>query len=97
MTAELIPFRRVRPRYSAAIAAEGWMEIKAQVETLRSFIDEELRDSWQSGRDVRRMRELQRVVAATQVIETVGLKHAGWAEGIECADGVAEPGHGRAA
>lgn len=84
------------PRYTAGIAAEAFMEVTAHIRPVRSFIEDELRRSWQAGLVDSRMRELQSVMASVGTIETLGLQHAGWADAA-CADGKATPGHGEAA
>ena len=87
----------LRPRYSPAIAAEGWMEIQAQLLTVREFVAGELRRSWERGHDKTRMAELQRADAAIRALDAEAKRLAGWADDTACADGLVTPGHGKAA
>jgi hypothetical protein len=92
----VIPLRPRTPRYSAAIAAESFMEVQAQLHEVRDFVDAELRTSWQRGHDTERMRHLQRADAAIRAIDAEAKRAAAWADAA-CADGLARPGHGAAA
>jgi hypothetical protein len=94
MHATVIPLRPKPARYSAAIAAEGWMEVAEAARRLMAFAEAELAESWAKG-DVTRLRRLQVNHRDALTILAQGRKHAGWADG--CADGIAEPGHGVAA
>lgn len=92
----VVAFRtKAPPRYSAGIAAEGWMEIAEAARRLLAFAEGELASSWQSG-DIRRLRRLQVVHADATAVLAQGRKHAGWAD-MACADGMATAGHGEAA
>lgn len=93
-TSKVIPLRPKPPRYSPAIAAEGWMEVAEAARRMLEFAEGELTSSWAAG-DVRRLRRLQRFHNDAMSVLAQGRKHAGWADG--CADGIAEPGHGAAA
>lgn len=95
MTATITLIRPKAPRYTSGIAAEGWMEIAEAARRLVTFAEAELATSWAAG-DLRRLRDLQRVHADAESVMAQGRKHAGWADKA-CADGLAEPGHGRAA
>ena len=90
----VVPLRAKPARYSAAIAAEGWMEVAESARRMLAFAESELAGSWASG-DLGRLRRLQSFHADATKVLAQGRKHAGWADG--CADGIEEPGHGVAA
>jgi hypothetical protein len=83
------------PRYSAALAAEAWMEIAENARRLVTFAEDELRLSFRAG-DVRRLRTLQGVHRDATRVMAEGRRLSAWADAA-CADGVARPGHGAAA
>jgi len=97
MAATVIPLRPRTPRFTPAIAAESFVEVQAQLGTIRAFVAAELRRSWVRGHDVARMRELQRADAAIRAIDSEAKRAAAWADATACADHVAAPGHGTAA
>ncbi len=82
-------------RFTASNACEAFMEVQAQLLTVREFVDREILISWQRGHDTTRMRSLQKADAAIRVIDAQAKMAAGWAS--ECADGIDAPAHGRAA
>lgn len=91
----VVPIRTPRPpRYSAAIAAEGWMEVAEAARRMLAFAESELATSWAAG-DLRRLRRPQAFHADATKVLAQGRKHAGWADG--CADHINAPGHGAAA
>lgn len=95
MTRRVVPLNPRRSGYSPAVAAEAWMEVQAQLHTVRTFVGDEMRVSWERGHDVHRMRSLQKADAAIRVIDAQAKRFARWAS--ECADGIEQPGHGAAA
>lgn len=95
--ATIVPLRPRAPRFTPAIAAESFVEVQAQLHTVREFVAHELRASWQRGHDTRRMRDLQRVDEAVRAIDAEAKRAAHWADAAACADGMARPGHGVAA
>lgn len=94
MRATVTPIRPKPARYSAAIAAEGWMEVAEAARRMLAFAEGELATSWAAG-DLGRLRRLQSFHRDATAVLAQGRKHAGWADG--CADGIEEPGHGVAA
>lgn len=95
MPRNVVPMKPRKAGYSPAVAAEALMEVQAQLHTVRTFVGEEMRISWERGHDVRRMRSLQKADAAVRVIDAQAKRFARWAS--ECADGIEQPGHGAAA
>lgn len=89
---------RPRPtaRFTPAIAAESFVEVQAQLHTIRDFVTAELRASWQRGHDTARMRDLQRAEAAVRAIDAEAKRAAAWADAA-CPDHIAAPSHGKAA
>lgn len=72
------------PRYSPAIAAEGWMEVQAHLVTVRAFVAGDVTDQ-------------QRAHAALAAIDAEARRQAGWADSVACPDGRRGPAHGAAA
>lgn len=92
--ATVVPLRR-RPRYSASIAAESWMEIAESARRLVAFAEDELRQSFAAG-DLGRLRRLQSVHTDATRVMAEGRRMSAWADAA-CADHIALPGHGAAA
>lgn len=70
-------------RFSPGIAAESFIEVQAQLVTIREFVAEEMRTSWERGHDTTRMRSLQKADAAVRAIDTEAKRAAGWADAAD--------------